>query len=149
MARRIELVSGLAATVLGLAFLAYVLFGPTYASESTSIGSTSIGVGADGTTPRTTTRESESLLEQGVHPVTWIFLGIVMLTVLSAGGGAIAHGLSGLRAGLIVLWLSAVLLLVGAILSIFSVGLYVLPVALLALTAAIAASIYEADELRR
>ena len=98
---------------------------------------------------QTTTRESTNLLEYGVHPVTWVFLVVVLLAVLSTGGGAIAHALSGLRAGLVVLWLSAALLLVGGILSIFSVGLFILPVAILALVAAIAASIYEVDEIGR
>ena len=128
-ARHWELFSGLAAAVLGLLSLAYVVFGPTY--RYTSMTAT-----VDG--PVHTESGRASLAQPGLEPVTAIFLVVILAAVVGVAVGASLHSRWGGQVGLKLLWLSAVVLLGGAFLRVFSVGLYLLPVALLALLAATA-----------
>ena len=128
-ARHWELFGGLAATVLGLLGLAYMVFGPTY--RYTSMTAT-----ADG--PVHTVSGRASLAQQGLEPVTVVFLLVILAAVVGVAVSVSVHSWWGGQAGLKLLWLSTVVLLGGAFLSLFSVGLYLLPVAFLALLAAMA-----------
>ena len=117
MARRIELVSGVAAAVLGGASLAYAVFGPTYTD----------GLG-----------NWRSVAEMSLNPVSITFLILMFAAIVGVGVGAALHSRGRGAAWLTVTVVCVVILLVGAAVSMFSVGAFLLP-ALLPAALALAA----------
>lgn len=136
MLRRLELVCGMLAALVGLLAWIYVLVGPLYAYSSTTI---------DGTGRTVTVSGSGNLAQRGLELRTLAFLVVVLLCALGAGFGAYLHAGHGDRVELVVLFLSAALLQAGALLSIFSVGLFLVPAALLAVIAATAGAGAQAE----
>lgn len=125
--RRIELISGLAAGAIGLAALAYALFGPTYSYERIELRS-------DGTT--STTSGSASLLQtQALQPITIVVFVVMALLVAGIAAGAYLHGRRGWRAGRMLLGVSTALLGFGVVITGFSIGSFLLPSMLLGLLA--------------
>lgn len=142
----IEVVSGLAAGVLGLAGLAYAVYGPSecYASSSVSVSAPSSAGSAAPTAvpePVTTSASSshgcESLAQSGLPSRAVDFLIAMAVCLGCTVVGAFSHALWGLHAGLFLLWFAAVALVGGAILTVFSIGAFLLPAAGAALIAAI------------
>lgn len=100
--RRIELIAGLGAGLLGLLGLAYTLFGPTYGYQESTLDS-------DGTTSMRS--GTASLLEmQGLQPITAIVLVVLGLLVAGVAVGGYLHSQRGLNAGRLLLGVSTALL---------------------------------------
>lgn len=129
LARRVELVAGVLAALLGTAGLAYALFGPTATVETRTAG-------PDG--GRVIEHRTESLAEQGLEPVTAGFMAAALLVMLGVGAGAYVHARRGRPLGQRLMWLCTAILLPAAFLTGFSVGLFFLPAALAALAASVA-----------
>ena len=130
-ARRIELASGLASFVLGLAGWLWAVFGPTY----TVAGAYSTGL----RTPPMIVTEPGSLAQVqdlGSGPI--VFLLALLLCVLAVGVGAYLHGSRRLTAGLPILVMGTLFLAGGVVLSIFTVGPFLAPAAGLATAATLA-----------
>jgi hypothetical protein len=126
---RIEVVSGLLAGLLGLALLAYVVFGPAYDTVRTA-GSRA-GV-------TWTTRGATSMVQVRLEPPTIAFLIVMGLCMVGVALAAYRRRHRGGGAWLVLLHVCAGLLVLGVVLSIVSIGLFLLPAAVLAVTAAVA-----------
>lgn len=132
-AKWIELLAGGLVGVAGVLGLAYALFGPLYAYES---GTQVIdGEGSKGTV--VTEAGRSSLLEQGLEPLTWAFLVVILMCALVVAVGACVHSLRGGWSWLTLVWVSAGALTFGVILSGFSIGFLLTPAALLGLLAGV------------
>lgn len=100
--RRIELIAGLGAGLLGLLGLVYTLFGPTYGYQETTLNS-------DGTTSMRS--GTASLIEmQRLQPITIIVLVVLGLLVVGVAIGGYLHSRRGLNAGRWLLGISTALL---------------------------------------
>lgn len=139
MLRRIELVSGLAAGLVGAAGLAYAVFGPTGRYQESSIGT-------DGTVTRAVTG-STNLLQEGIEPATAAFLVLAFVLFLGVAAGASLRADGHCQAGLLLLWSSVALLVVVTWVALASVGLLLVPGTLLALIAATTGSIVRSGRL--
>jgi hypothetical protein len=117
--RRIELITGLGAGLLGLLGLAYTLFGPTYSYQEATLNS-------DGMT--SVTSGTASLLEtQGLQPITMIVLVVLGLLVASVAVGGYLHSQRGLNAGRLLLGVSTALLGFSIVMTGWGFGLTLLP----------------------
>jgi hypothetical protein len=124
--RRIELISGLLAGLLGVLGMAYATFGPIYRNS-------------DGGTA--------TLLEVNGP---WALVPVLFLTVLvaAAAAGAYLDVLRRRRGGLILLWGSAVLLVLARVITGFSIGVFLQPAAALGLISAVAGSLAGSHPVR-
>jgi hypothetical protein len=98
MLRKLEWPSGLLAGILGVAGLAYALFGPTYhyARSATS------APGADLAAPAVVLESgTQSLVQMGVEPRTVVFFVVMTLLFTGIAAGAYMHGRRGMKHGLI------------------------------------------------
>ncbi len=118
MPKRLELVSGLAASGFGILGLIYAILGPT----SHSVG-TAISVGPSGST---------SLAQRGLDPAAIVFFALVLLILVGVAVGAYWHSQRGVKAGLTLLWTLTGLLWIAVILGAASIGILLLPAAVLA-----------------
>lgn len=126
--RRIEVISGLAAGLLGLLGLTYTLFGPTYSYQNATLNS-------DGTT--SITSGTASLLEvQRLEPVTIVVFAVLLLFVAGVAVGAYLHSKRAIGAGRMLLGGSTALLGFGVVITGWSIGPSLLPCWLFALLAA-------------
>ncbi len=135
MVRRIELVSGFAASVFGILGWAYAVFGPTHhymGSAISSGGSTNTATGAT------------SLAQNGLEPIGIVFFAFMALVAVSIAPGAYLHSRRGIKAGLMLLWTLTLLLWVSVILGAASIGVLLLPAALLAVVTVVAGSLAQA-----
>lgn len=138
--RKLELIFGIAASLLGLAALAFSLAAPLGTASNSC--STTL---APGQPPQVDCTQAGthafSLIEaQGfasLIPAIVIF-GSILLAIL---GFTLAHARGGTGSSLAFLWLFTVLLLIMIVLSSLSIGIFFVPSGLLALAAAILASI--------
>lgn len=133
--RRVEVVSGMLAGLLGLAGLAFATFGPTYQLVTVAVSSNGV--------PRTASQmeRAASLAQQGLEAVTIIFLLLMLVAVLGVAAGAYLHARRGAGTGMLVLAVSTVLLGVGVLVSGFSIGVFLLPAAALGIAALLAGSL--------
>ncbi|HUG16812.1 MAG TPA: hypothetical protein VMM78_17530 [Thermomicrobiales bacterium] len=130
MARRIEMLSGLAAGLIGVATLLFTLYGPTGRIESAETR-------PDGTI--VTSSGATSMLEsQSFSVVLILFLTVMTVSLFGVAFGSWTHATSGSAAGFTLLWLSTIALAGGAMLSLLSIGLFFMPSVLLAIIACIA-----------
>jgi hypothetical protein len=130
-ARRIELVSGIAAAVLGVLGWAWAVFGPTYLEA----GSYSTGRN----TPPMVVAQPGSLaqaLDLASGPI--VFLLAVLVCVVAIGIGAYLHAARAVSAALPMLVMATLFLVGGVVLSVFTVGPFLVPAAILAALASIA-----------
>ena len=129
--RRIELISGLGAGLIGLLGLAYTLFGPTYSYQTITLDS-------DGSTSITSGRAS--LLEaQSLQPITVIVLALLGLLVVGVMVGGYLHSRRRLNMGRLLLGISTALLGFGVVITGMSIGPPLLPSWLCALLATVMA----------
>jgi hypothetical protein len=129
--RRIELISGLGAGLMGLLGLAYALCGPTYSYQTATLSS-------DGTT--SVTSGTASLLEaQSLQPITLIVLVGLGLMVVSITVGSYLHSRRGLNAGRLLLGISTALLGFSIVMTGWGFGPMLLPSWGFALVAALMA----------
>ncbi len=86
--RRLELLSGLAASIIGLLILAYVLFGPLYNIASCTGGPNQ---------QTTCTQGTATFLEvnHSLQPITIFYLAFAALALLGVGISAALHSRSG------------------------------------------------------
>jgi hypothetical protein len=128
MLRRLEMTSGLLTGIAGLFGLGYALYGPTSTmSESqTTAGSATV----------TTITRSATLAEQGLLPVTMLFLTAALLCAVGVVVGAYLHVRHGDPVGLALLCVATALLWGETILGAASIGVFLAPAALLALSTA-------------
>jgi hypothetical protein len=115
---RIESVAALVASVMGVAAVLFVLWGPLYSLESS-------GLSSDGTV--TSTTGTASLLQVGLDPVTAVVLAVALLASLGIGLGGVVHARTGATLGRGLVAASTVALLVVAILGALSIGIFLLP----------------------
>lgn len=129
MLRRIELVAGVGAGIIGLAGL--LMFALATGTEE------SMDVSSSGGTTIIATRETPPLIEEQTGPVLRILvIGIPLLAAVAIGAWLDAR--NGSTGGGILLIVGTILLFAGTILGAFSVGPYVFPAALLALVSLLA-----------
>jgi hypothetical protein len=129
MLRKLEWPSGLLAGILGVAGLAYALFGPTYHYTRSATSAT----GADPAAPPVVLESgTQSLVQIGVEPRTVVFFVVMTLLFTGIAAGAYMHGRLGMKHGLILRWVCAPLLTLGVVLTGFSIGPLLLPGTLLA-----------------
>lgn len=114
----IEVATALVATALGVAAVLFVLFGPLYTLESSTVSS-------DGSV--TSIFGSESLLQAGLDPLTAVVLAVALLASIGIGLGAVLHARSGAAVGRGLVATSTVALVVVAILGALSIGIFLLP----------------------
>jgi hypothetical protein len=131
MLRRLEMMSGLLTGIAGLAGPGYALCGPmgsTTAESETTIGSVTVttAIGHGSTTPA----------EQGVLPVTMLFLTAALLCAVGVVVGAYLHVRHSDPVGLALLCVATALLWGETILGAASIGVFLAPAALLALSTA-------------
>lgn len=132
--QRVELITGLVASVLGVLALGFLLFGPTisYATSSvTTCNSTGVC-----TTTAPGTQGTTSLVQSGISSTALFFLSLLLLCLLGIGISAWLHSTQRQVAWLVLLWVASVLTLAITILGILSIGIFIAPAALLALIAA-------------
>ncbi len=141
VARRIEVVGGIAASLLGLAASAYLLTAPNQGMSSTG------SCNAQGICQEITTGDPSPLLADpagtlfsAILPVT--FFGLLALSV-------VRHSQTGARFWRGWLWVISVLLVVFSVLSMLSIGFFFMPSALLALLAAICSSFAPTPAMER
>jgi hypothetical protein len=126
--QRAEVLSGLAACLVGLLALGVVLFAPlaSYASSTTT---------PDGST-WTFVRRTESLVQSGIQSETWFYLAILVVCLMMVAVSAALHSRSGKGFWRVPLWVATMLILAFVILASPSIGLFLAPAGLLALVAA-------------
>ena len=132
VARQIEVVGGVAASLLGLAASAYLLTAPNLGMSSTTScneqGVCQIIIAGD---PSPLLTDPVGTLVSAILPVT--FFGLLALSV-------VRHSQTGARFWRAWLWGLSLLLVVFSILGALSIGFFFMPSALLALLAAICSS---------
>lgn len=132
ISRWLELVSGLAAGFIGLAIIAFTMFGPSYSGGSCA------GDTGSGGTLCTTSTATFAQVNHGYPPLALLYFGVLAGVLLSVIVSTLLHwrfGGSGLRR---CLWATVVLLLLVAIAG-FDLWVLMLPSLLLTLVAALAA----------
>jgi hypothetical protein len=132
VARRIEVVGGIAASVLGLAASAYLLTAPNQGMSSTG------SCNAQGICQEITTGDPSPLL---ADPIGTLFLAVLPVTFFGLLAlSVIRHSQTGARSWHAWMWVISLLLVVFSILGMLSIGFFFMPSALLALLAAICSS---------
>ena len=131
-----ELIAGLAAGVLAVAGIAYLLFGPVYSSSyEQAATATAPGSAVPPPAAVASTVTTSSLLDEGVEFVVGAWLSVVGLLALTIAVSAYLHVRRGsIRAQNLLLGASLSLLFLSP-LGALSLGLLTLPSALLGLTA--------------
>ena len=132
MARRIELLSGLAACVIGVVGWLWAVFGPTYATG----GGAATSGGGNAPVVATESRSLVQVQDIGSGPI--VFLLALLVCMAAVGVGAYLHGSRRVTTGLPILLMGTLFLIGGVVLSAFTVGLFVAPAAALGLVASIA-----------
>lgn len=141
-ARRLELGAGLAAGVLGLLIVAFVLFGPVY---QTSIGScTGSQTGSTNCVTQTGTA-TLAQVNHGYPPLALLYFGVLTVALLGLMVSTVLHWHSGSSRWRRGLQVSTGLLLIVAVLG-FDLVVFSVPSLLLALVAAISAERYESPQ---
>lgn len=128
---RAEMLSGLAAGLIGLLALGIVLFAPlgTYASGGETCT-------ADGRcTPLPEVRGHMSLFQEGIEPMAWFFLAVLAASLVVVAVSAALHSSSGNILWRVPLWAATMLILLFMLVAV-SIGLFLVPAGLLALLAA-------------
>ena len=133
--RWLELGSGLAAGVLGLLIVAFVLFGPFYQTATSSCPSGQ----ASATCTTQTGTATLAQVNHGYPPLALLYFGALALVSLSLIVSTVLHWRSGSAIWRRCLWGATILLLIVMLLG-FDLWPLVAPSMLLALVAAIAAS---------
>ncbi len=123
MLRRIELVTGFAASVVGILGLGYAMLGRTYRY-------TRIAISSDG--KANTMSGTISLVQKGLEPSRIGFFIITLLIAVSFAAGTYWHSHRGVKAALLLLWTLTALLWIAVVLGAASIGVLLLPAALLA-----------------
>jgi hypothetical protein len=124
---RAELLSGLAAGLLGLLTWGVALFAPLGISVSGSCDSNGACTEVYG---------HFSLFQSGIEPMTWVFLAILAASFVLVGISAAQHSRSGHSLWRVPLWVATVLILTFVLVAGLSIGLFFAPAGLLALLAA-------------
>ncbi len=137
MLRRIEFMSGLATSVLGLIGWAYAAFGPTYRHVGSAISS-------NGRT--TTVSGPSSVVQQGLEPSGVIFFVAMLLVVVSFAAVASWHTQRRGTAALVILWALTSLLWISVVLGAASIGVLLLPATLLAMITSVTGSLDRTQE---
>jgi hypothetical protein len=122
-----ELLSGLAACLLGLLTLGIVLFAPLGSFASTTCSSDGRCTESQGT---------ESLARSGIQPITWLFLALLVACLIIVALSAAVHSRRRTAGRRVLLWIATALIFVFVILASPSIGLFLAPTWLLALGAA-------------
>ncbi len=135
MLRRIELVSGFAASVFGILGWGYAILGPTYRYTRIAISSDGKANAVSGST---------SLGQNGLETIAMGFFIVTLLIVVSFAAGAYWHSQRGVKAALMLLWTLTALLWIAVVLSAASVGVLLLPAALLAVVTVVTGSLVHA-----
>ncbi|HEY7350662.1 MAG TPA: hypothetical protein VH599_20295 [Ktedonobacterales bacterium] len=128
----IELLSGLAACLVGLLALGYALFAPLASYTSGSDTCTSDGVCTRG--PDVHGRIS--LAQSGLSSEARFFLSVLVVCLIVVAISAVAHSLSGKPDWRAWLWVSTIIILIFVVLGALSIGPFIAPAGLLALVAA-------------
>ncbi len=131
-----ELIAGVAAGVLAIAGIAFLLFGPVYSSSSEQAATaTAPGSTVPSPTAVASTVTTSSLLDEGVEFRVGVWLAVVGLLALTIAVSAYLHVRRGsIRAQNLLLGASLSLLFL-SLLGALSLGLLTLPSAVLGLTA--------------
>jgi hypothetical protein len=140
--RRLELGAGLAAGVLGLLIVAFVLFGPSYQTATASCSGSQAGSLCSATQTGTATLAQ---VNHGYPPLVLLYFGVLAVVLLSLMVNTILHWRSGSSRWRHGLQVSTGLLVIVMLLG-FDLWVFVAPSLLLALVAAIAASRYESPQ---
>jgi len=130
--RRIEFMSGLATSVVGLLGWAYAAFGPTYRYVGSAISS-------NGST--TTVSGSTSVMQKGLGLAGVVFFVAIVLVVVSFAAVAYWHSRRRAKAALLTLWALTSLLWISVVLGAASIGVLLLPAALLAMITSVTGSL--------
>ncbi len=139
LSRRLEPGSGLAAGILGLLIVAWVLFGPIYQTATASCASSQTGTRC---TPSHMGTATLAQVNHGYPPLALLYFGVLALVLLSLMVSTVLHWRSGRDIWRRCLWSATGLLLIVLLLG-FDLWVFVAPSLVLALVAAIAASRYE------
>ena len=139
--RRLELGAGLAAGVLGLLIVAFVLFGPFYQTATASCAGSQTGSLCSNQTGTATFAQ----VNHGYPPLALLYFGVLSVVLLCLIVSTVLYWRSGSSLWRRCLWSATGLLVIVALLGL---DLWVLaaPSLLLALVAAIAASRYESPQ---
>jgi hypothetical protein len=122
-----ELLSGLAACLLGLLTLGIVLFAPLGSFASTTCSSDGRCTEVQGT---------ESLAQSGIQPSAWPFLALLVVCLIVVAVSAALHSRWRRSGWRVLLWIATALIFAFVILASPSIGLFLAPAWLLALGAA-------------
>lgn len=134
--RWLELISGLAAGVLGLLIVAFVLFGPFYQTATSSCTGNQAGSLCSATQRGTATLAQ---VNHGYPPLALLYFGVLAVVLLSLIVSTVLHWHSGSDLWRRCLWGATGLLVIVALLG-FDLWVFSAPSLLLALVASIAAS---------
>jgi hypothetical protein len=141
VARQIEVVGGIAASLLGLAASAYLLTAPNQGMSSTT------RCNAQGICQMITAGDPSPLLADPVGTLLSAILPVTFFGMLALS--VVRHSQTGARFWRGWLWVISVLLVAFSILGMLSIGLFFLPSALLALLAAICSSFAPTPTMER
>lgn len=141
--RWLELGSGLAAGVLGLLIVAFVLFGPIYQTATGSCSGSQAGSLCSATQTGTATLAQ---VNNGYPPLALLYFGVLAVVLLGLIVSTILHWRSGSAIWRRCLWSATGLLVIVALLGL-DLWIFAAPSLLLALVAAIAASRSEETHL--
>lgn len=134
--RWLELGSGLAAGILGLLIVTFVLFGPAYQTATGSCSGSQTGSLCSATQTGTATLAQ---VNNGYPPLALLYFGALAVVLLGLIVSTVLHWRSGSSLWRCCLWSATGLLLIVALLG-FDLWIFAAPSLLLALIAAIAAS---------
>ena len=134
--QRMELLYGIAACVLGIAALVYILFGPLYRGSSSSSMTICDSPGHCTSTIGPEVHSTSTLLQMGIQPETIVFLTILLLLYLAIALSAALHSSWGQSNWLVMLCAAAGLTLLLTALGMLSIGIFLLPGTLLGVVAA-------------
>jgi hypothetical protein len=141
-ARRLELGAGLAAGILGLLIVAFVLVGPVYQTATGGCASSQPGSSCSAEQTGTATLAQ---VNHGYPPLALLYFSVLAVVLLSLMVSTILHWRSGSLVWRRGLQVSTGLLVVVMLLG-FDLWVFSAPSLLLALVAAIAASRYESPQ---
>ena len=133
--RRLELGSGLAAGVLGLLIVAFVLLGPAYQTATSSCPSGQTSASCATQTGTATLAQ----VNNGYPPLVLLYFGVLTVVLLGLIVSTVLHWRSGSSFWRRCLWSATGLLVIVALLGL-DLWVFAAPSLLLALIAAIAAS---------
>lgn len=134
--RWLELGSGLAAGILGLMIVAFVLFGPVYQTATGSCSGSQAGSLCSATQTGTATLAQ---VNYGYPPLVLLYFGVLTVVLLGLIVSTVLHWRSGSSFWRRCLWSATGLLVIVALLGL-DLWVFAAPSLLLALIAAIAAS---------